>query len=101
MGRICCQVTGEHRMNGAKQLTFERYIHPMNSLGHRSNSKGGGCEICSGMPRALEVKKMEEDERLEVCPDSRGPFPPIERNRLSIIKFTSIKLAAWVVADLI
>ena len=43
----------------------------------------------------------EEDERLEVCPDSRGPFPPIQRNRLSGTKLTSIKLAARVVADLI
>ena len=35
----------------------------------------------------------EEDERLELCPDSRAPFPPIQRNRLSGMRFTSIKVS--------
>lgn len=43
----------------------------------------------------------EEDERLELCPNSRGPFQPMQRNRLSKMKLISIKLAAWMVADLI
>lgn len=45
--------------------------------------------------------ESEEHERLELCPDSRAPFPPRQRNRLSGMKFTNIELAAWVVADLI
>ena len=45
--------------------------------------------------------RTEEHERLELCPDTRGPFLPIQRNRLSGIKLTSIKLVAWMVADLI
>ena len=47
------------------------------------------------------VVASEEDERSELCPDSRAPFPPIQRDRLRVTNFTSIELAAWVVADLI
>ncbi len=42
--------------------------------------QGWSLQIRSGM---LRVWKIKDDERLELCPDSRAPFPPIWRNRLS------------------